>query len=80
MKNHTAGEQSNQVHARALLADIQGAPQTSLPRRETLVDWLNAFLVRADRRGYVSEATETADLVALDKFLRSHEVPVAAAA
>ena len=80
MKHHTPDEESNQVHARSLLADIQGAPQTALPRREALVDWLNALLARAERRGYVMAPTETADLVALEKFLRSHEVPVAAGA
>jgi len=66
------------VHAKALLADIQGAPSTFLPRRDALVDWLNAYLLRSDRRGYVMDPTETADLLELEKFLRTHDVPVAA--
>jgi hypothetical protein len=78
MKHYTADEKGTQTHAKALLADIQGAPSTFLPRRETLVDWLNAYLLRSDRRGYVVDATETADLAELEKFLREHDVPVAA--
>ena len=78
MKNYTADEKGAQTHAKALLADIQGAPSAFLPRRETLVDWLNAYLVRSDRRGYVVDPTETTDLAELEKFLRAHDVPVAA--
>jgi hypothetical protein len=35
-----------------------------------MVDWLNAFLLRSDRRGNVAEPTEAEDLTALDQFLR----------
>jgi FAD/FMN-containing dehydrogenase len=80
MKHSTAEEKPNQTHARSLLADIQGAPETFLPRRETIVDWLNAYLLRSDRRGYVMEPTEADDLAAVEKLLRSHKVPVAARA
>jgi hypothetical protein len=79
MKTTTAGKEI-QTQARALLADIEGAPTTSLPRRETIVDWLNAFLVRTDKKGYVLGETEAADLNELDQFLRTYDVPVAAAA
>jgi hypothetical protein len=78
MNTDTVETRTNQAHARSLLADIQHAPQIALPRRETLVDWLNAYLVRAERRGYVDVRAETDDLVALDKFLRSAQIPVAA--
>ena len=78
MKHYTAEEKPIQTHARSLLADIQGAPETFLPRREPIVDWLNAYLLRSDRRGYVTEPAEAADLVAVEKLLRSHKVPVAA--
>ena len=78
MNTDTAETRTNQVHARSLLTDIQNAPDIALPRRETLVDWLNAYLVRAERRGYVGAPAETDDLVALDKFLRSVRIPAAA--
>jgi len=78
MKHYSAGEKSNQLHAKSLLADIQGAPDTVLPRREALVEWLTGYLLRSDRRGYVMDPAEATDLAALDKFLRSHEVPVMA--
>jgi hypothetical protein len=78
MKNHTAEEKTNQLLAKSLLADIQGAPTAFLPRRDTLVDWLNAYLLRAARPGYVMDPTEADDLAELEKFIRAHDVPVAA--
>jgi hypothetical protein len=72
-----AGGGSNQTHARSLLADLMRAPGTLIPRRETIVSWLNAYLIRSDKTGYVAEADDAADLVALDQFLRSHQIPVA---
>jgi len=78
MKSTSAGKEI-QTQARALLADIAGPPATSLPRRATIVDWLNAFLVRTDKKGYVLGETEAADLNELDQFLRTYDVPVAAA-
>ena len=77
MKHATAEEKPNQIHARSLLADIQGSPDTALPRRETIVDWLNSYLLRSDRRSYVMQPTEADDLIAVDKFLRTHHIPVA---
>jgi hypothetical protein len=74
---HTADENTNQTQARALLADIQGAPTTLIPRREPIVGWLTAFLLRSDRTGYVMGATEADDLIALDQFLRTYQVPIA---
>jgi len=78
MKHYTADEKSNQTQAKSLLAGIQGAPETYLPRRAVIVDWLNGYLLRSDRRGYVMDPAESDDLVALEKFLRAHEVPTAA--
>ena len=65
------------VHARALRADILAAPGVWLPRREILLDWLDGFLQRVNETNYKLGETETADLVALDKFLRKRSVPVA---
>lgn len=69
----------NQIHAKALLADILGSPATALPRRETLVDWLKSLLSRSHQSGYVADDSESADLIALDRFLRTNDVPSAAA-
>jgi hypothetical protein len=68
---------SNQTHAKSLLADLKCAPGTPIPRRETIVNWLNAYLVRSDKTGYVAGPDEAADLVAVEEFLRSHQIPVA---
>lgn len=65
------------IHARALRADILAAPDVWLPRREILLDWLNAFLARAAAPKYELDQTEEADLAALDQFLRKTKVPVA---
>ena len=69
--------QEELVHARALRANILAAPQVWLPRREVLLEWLNAFLLRAAVPAYKVESAETADLTALDHFLRKQKVPVA---
>jgi hypothetical protein len=63
------------THARALRADILAAPAVWLPRREILVEWLTAFLLRADMPKYELGETEAADLAALDQFLRKKNVP-----
>jgi hypothetical protein len=78
MKNHAIGD-SNQVHAESLLADITAAIETAIPKRETITDWLKAYLLRARARGYVVESDDTDNLDALDKFLREQNVPVVAA-
>jgi hypothetical protein len=66
------------TQARALRADILGAPTVWLPRREILLEWLNGFLLRAEKSRYELGETEPGDLVALDHFLRKKRVPVAA--
>ena len=76
----TTDGKTKQAQARALLADIQEAPDTAIPRRDTIVAWLNSFLARSDRKGYVLGETEADDLIALDQFLRSCAVPVAVVA
>ncbi len=78
MKHYIADEKTTQTHAKALLAGITGVPETYLPRRAVIVDWLNGYLLRSDRRGYVMDPEESDDLIELDKFLRAHEVPTAA--
>jgi hypothetical protein len=69
-----------QTRARSLLADIQGAPDTALPRRELIVEWLRSYLLRSHRSGSAEEAAETGDLLALEQFLRAHDVPAASPA
>jgi hypothetical protein len=65
------------IRARALRADILGAPAVWLPRRETMLLWLDSFLKRAESAKYVPGETESADLAALDQFLRKKKLPVA---
>ncbi len=67
----------NQAQARSLLAALQDAPMTIVPRREPITAWLNAYLLRAGEKGYVMGETETDDLAALDQFLRTNDVPMA---
>jgi len=76
----TVEETAHQAHARTLLADMAGAPTSHLPRRATLVDWLNDYLSRASENGYVTNLAEADDLIALDRFLRAHEVPACSSA
>jgi hypothetical protein len=77
MQHHTTGDNSSQVHAEALLADMTAAAGTAIPKREALTDWLKAYLLRARARGYVVDRDDTDNLNALDKFLREQNVPVA---
>ena len=72
MKNNS----EHLIHARALQADILAAPGVWLPRREILLEWLNAFLARAAPPGYEFVESEASDLRALDQFLRKLKVPV----
>lgn len=65
------------LQARGLRADILGAPAVWLPRRDALLEWLNAFLVRSSAAKYELGETEASDLVALERFLRKQKVPVA---
>ncbi len=65
------------LRARSLRADVLAAPDVWLPRRETLLDWLDAFVLRAEIVTYDLGETEAADLTALDQFLRKKKVPVA---
>ncbi len=76
--NRTAKDNPTQSQARSLLADIHGAATALIPRRDTIVTWLDAFLVRVGVRGYVAEQADTEDLAALDLFLRELQIPIAA--
>jgi hypothetical protein len=66
------------VQARSLRTDLLAAPEVWLPRREILLGWLNEFLTRAEQPRYELEETETADLGALEQFMRRHKVPIMA--
>jgi hypothetical protein len=65
------------THARQLRADILGSPTVWLPRRDVLLDWLNAFLLRAGRSASALEESDQPDLAALDQFLRIRKIPIA---
>ncbi len=59
--------------------EILAAPDVWIPRRDTLLDWLNSFVLRAAAPNYELGETEDADLKALDRFLRHRKVPAALA-
>ncbi|MGD1029522.1 MAG: hypothetical protein ABSA05_00130 [Opitutaceae bacterium] len=72
-------QNENISRAQAMRDEILAAPDVWLPRRDTLLDWLNAFMKRAEKPSYELGATEADDLTALDRFLRRKKVPVAQA-
>jgi hypothetical protein len=72
-------QNENVSRAQAMRDEINAAPDVWLPRREILLDWLNAFVQRAEKPSYELGETEAADLTALDRFLRRKRVPVAPA-
>ncbi|HVZ64127.1 MAG TPA: hypothetical protein VG838_06475 [Opitutaceae bacterium] len=63
------------AHAGTLRSDILAADTAWLPRREILLDWLNAFVARAQAANYELGQTEAADLAALEQFLRKRNIP-----
>ena len=65
----------NLSRAQAMRDDILASPDVWLPRRDILLDWLNAFVQRAETPSYMIGETEVADLTALDRFLRNKKVP-----
>ena len=75
MKNTDDGAMQR-THAKTMQGEIQSAPNTRLPRRQPILDWLKNFLLRSDKKGYVLGETEVADLTALQLFLREYGVPV----
>lgn len=64
------------AHARALRADLLAAPSVWLPRREVILDWLSDLVRRATAPNYAFAATESDDLVELERYLRTNNVPV----
>jgi hypothetical protein len=74
MHNH----QEKLTQARRLRADIVGAPDVWLPRRDALVEWLDTFLVRIGLPKSQLEETDAADLQALERFLRTQKIPAVA--
>ena len=67
-------------HAQTMQDEIQGAPETIIPRRQPILDWLKEFLIRSDKKGYVLGETEASDLTALEHVLREYGVPTLARA
>jgi hypothetical protein len=74
---HTPEEATHSTQARALLHDIESAPVTAIPRRDTIIAWLETYLARTSQKGYITDDAEAKDLIALDHFLRTYAVPVA---
>jgi hypothetical protein len=72
-------QNENISRANAMRGEILAAPDVWLPRRDSLLDWLNAFVLRAAAPSYALGETEEADLKALDRFLRHRKVPAALA-
>lgn len=66
-------------HARALRDDILAAPSIWIPRRAVLLEWLDGFVRRAEVPAYDLGESEAEDLTALDRFLRTSNVPSLAA-
>lgn len=62
------------LYATSLLADVERAAESSLPRRGALADWLRDFLERSARRDYALASTERADLTAVHEHLRHCQV------
>jgi hypothetical protein len=75
MKNTDDGAMQR-THAKTMQTEIQSAPNTTLPRRQPILDWLKDFLLRSEKKGYVLGETEADDLTALQLFLREYGVPV----
>ena len=64
-----------QAYARSLLDDIQAVAAEVLPRRDLLINWLDAFVQRAGQFGFQLEPDELDTLIALDRFLRINRIP-----
>ena len=64
MKN-TADGATQRTRAKAMQVEIESAPNTLIPRRQPILDWLKDFLLRSEKKGYVLGETETDDLTAL---------------
>ncbi len=77
MKSNPAEITTNQAHARSLLDNIHGVPDIAFPRRDTIVEWLKAYLGETQRKGHVETQEETENLAALERFLRVQKVPAA---
>jgi hypothetical protein len=63
------------TYATSLLADIQAVARNGLPRQEVLLDWLDEFLLRSKKRGFVMAQADVDDLTALDLFVRANQIP-----
>lgn len=74
--NTALESRTSPMHARSLLTAINDASARYFPRREIIVEWLEAYLARTPDEGAVID-DEKADLVALDRYLRSNHVTVA---
>ncbi len=77
MKDILSDQKASQVRARSLLADLNGSPLIAIPRRDPIVAWLNAYLIRSDRRGFEAKPTDEEDMIAVDQHLRTYAVPLA---
>ena len=69
-----------QVYATSLHADIAGAVNDGLPRREVLLHWLDEFLLRTKKRGFEMPREDVENLTALDQFVRFNRISATARA
>jgi hypothetical protein len=62
------------AQALALQHAITHAPDTWLPRRDSLLDWLNNFVKRAESASFIPQASEVADLADLQLFITNKKI------
>jgi hypothetical protein len=63
--------------ALALQQSIMSSPEIWLPRRDSLLEWLNNFVKRAESSTFVLGETEAADLADLELFISKKKIQIA---
>lgn len=74
MNTSTTSERNGQAEASELLTVIQRSLTVFFPRRDEVVAWLNDFIRRSGRRGFILDETDSDNLTELEKFLRAYGV------
>jgi hypothetical protein len=65
----------HRAYALSLLADLNAPDAQAQPCRDTLLDWLQLFLRRADARGFRATDADVENLIALDQYVRINRIP-----
>lgn len=65
----------HRAYALSLLADLSAPDAQAQPCRDTLLDWLQLFLRRADARGFRVSDADMENLIALDQYVRINRIP-----